>query len=367
MVRAYYLSSDRIRLYDLDENFRESVAVMWKQAGGLEIPIRDGVIDLTEGSPTRFRRLVQRMSEIESTRRAAMVIDRCVEGAAESEWKLPLAGGGALEVGHKPLIMGVVNVTPDSFSDGGRFLETDKAVAQGLQLAREGADMLDIGGESTRPGAEPAPFDEECNRVLPVIEGLAEQVEVPISIDTRKPKVAQKAVEAGARIINDATMLTYDPALAGVAAESGAFLIINHIRGTPGDMQKDPHYDDLWPEIADDLEGAVEVAGEHSLSRDSIVLDPGIGFGKTLDHNLGILKGLHALRGSGRPVMVGPSRKRFIGAVLDLGPDERLEGTIAACVMALAAGAVMFRVHDLKPHRRALDLAWAIHTALPFE
>jgi len=367
MVKVYYLAPDKIRLYEPDESFRESVALMWRQSGGRSGQVREGSIDLIEGSPVRFRGLVKHMSETRTARRAALAVERCLEGAARAEWELPLAGGGTLEVGQKPLIMGVVNVTPDSFSDGGRFLETDKAISHGMMLAEEGADILDIGGESTRPGAEPVPLDEECKRVLPVVEGLAQKVGIPVSIDTRKPEVARKAIMAGARIINDATMLTYDPSLAAVAAESGASLVINHIRGTPGDMQEDPRYDDLWPEISDDLENAVEKARSHGLAREAIVLDPGIGFGKTLDHNLEILKGLHALTASGRPVMVGPSRKRFIGAVLGLEPDERLEGTMAACVMALAEGAVMFRVHDVKPHRRALDLAWAIHKSRPFE
>lgn len=206
-------------------------------------------------------------------------------------------------------------------------------------------------------------MDEECRRVLPVIERLAGGTKIPISIDTRKPEVARMALACGAKIVNDVTMLTYDSALAQVAAKAGATLVLSHIRGAPADMQRDPHYDDLWPDIIDDLESAMRKALEYGVLEDAIVLDPGIGFGKTLEHNLKILKGLHALTASGRPVMVGPSRKRFIGAVLDLPPEKRLEGTIAACVVAMMNGATIFRVHDVLPHRRALDLAWAIYKA----
>ena len=203
--------------------------------------------------------------------------------------------------------------------------------------------------------------DEECKRVLPVIERLAMDVNIPISIDTRKPEVAKKALATGAKIVNDVSMLTYEPALAEIAAGAGAALILSHIRGTSANMQLDPHYDDLWPEIVDDLETAMKKATDRGVSPDAIVLDPGIGFGKKLDHNLRIIKGLHALTACGRPVLIGPSRKRFIGAVLDLPPEQRLEGTLAACVAALMNGATIFRVHDVLPHRRALDLAWAIY------
>jgi len=362
MAKAYYLSQDRFRLKGLNADLCRTIELLWRDSGGKADRENDRVLELFEGSPTRFTHLAEALGKNHKAEVGKLIREK-LDGVTRRNWKLPLAGGGFLEVGLKPLIMGVVNVTPDSFSDGGAFFDAGKAIAQGNRLVQEGADILDIGGESTRPGAEPVSVDEECRRVLPVIERLAADIQIPISIDTRKPEVANRALAIGAKIVNDVTMLTYDPALAEAASKTGATLVISHIRGTPADMQRDPHYDDLWPEIIDDLEAAMKRALERGVIENAIVLDPGIGFGKTLEHNLKILKGLHALTACGLPVMVGPSRKRFIGAVLDLPPEKRLEGTLAACVVAMMNGATIFRVHDVLPHRRALDLAWAIYKA----
>jgi len=356
MVNSYYIDADRFRLVGLDDRARDTVVELWRKLGGVVENGPVGSLDLTEGSQSRFGKFAE-----ETDDEISRSVKSRLQGHSVTSWELPLAGGERIEIGSKPIIMGVVNITPDSFSDGGKFFDTNRAFEQGKSLADEGADILDIGGESTRPGSDPVDIDEECRRTIPVIERLVAAVDIPVSIDTRKPEVAKRALDAGAKFINDATMLTHDPELASVAAEAGCALVLNHIKGTPKDMQQDPHYDDLWPEIVDTLENAASKALDRGVDENSLVLDPGIGFGKTLDHNLRILKGLRALTACGKPVLIGPSRKRFIDAVLHLPPEERLEGTIAACVAALLGGASIFRVHDVLPHRRALDLAWAIH------
>jgi dihydropteroate synthase len=256
--------------------------------------------------------------------------------------------------------MGILNVTPDSFSDGGRYLEADAAIRRAEEMLGDGADVLDIGGESTRPGATTVSEAEERARVLPVLEALARRLDVPISIDTTKAGVARAGLEAGACIINDISGLRFDPSLADLAAERGAGLVLMHIRGEPRTMQEEIHYDDLLGDVTAELRASVETARSRGCRPEQLVVDPGIGFGKTAQHNLILLNHLDRLSTLGRPVMVGPSRKSFIGKVLGLGVDQRLEGTIAACVVALTRGARLFRVHDVGPVRRALDLAFAI-------
>ena len=270
-----------------------------------------------------------------------------------------LTSRGSLDLG-RPLVMGILNVTPDSFSDGGRYLEADAAIRRAEEMLGDGADVLDIGGESTRPGATTVSEAEERARVLPVLEALARRLDVPISIDTTKAGVARAGLEAGACIINDISGLRFDPSLADLAAERGAGLVLMHIRGEPRTMQEEIHYDDLLGDVTAELRASVETARSRGCRPEQLVVDPGIGFGKTAQHNLILLNHLDRLSTLGRPVMVGPSRKSFIGKVLGLGVDQRLEGTIAACVVALTRGARLFRVHDVGPVRRALDLAFAI-------
>jgi dihydropteroate synthase len=260
----------------------------------------------------------------------------------------------------RPAVMGVVNVTPDSFSDGGRFMDAGAAVEQGLLLAAEGADLLDVGGESTRPGAEPVEAAEELRRVLPVVERLAARAGVPVSVDTAKAIVAREVLAAGARMINDITALRGDPELAGVVAESGADLCLMHMQGEPRTMQDDPRYDDVVAEVVEFLAARVEGAVAAGIERERICVDPGIGFGKTVEHNLRLLRELDALCVLGLPVLVGLSRKRFLTAVTGTDTDERLPGTIAANVLALERGAWIFRVHDVRPNRDALRVAAAI-------
>jgi len=261
-----------------------------------------------------------------------------------------------------PLVMGVVNVTPDSFSDGGRFLDSDAAIAHGLELASEGAAILDVGGESTRPGAEPVPEDEELRRVLPVVEGLAaENGNWAISVDTAKRAVAEAALEAGAVIVNDVTALRGDRGMAELVAERGTRCCLMHMLGEPRTMQDAPVYDDVVSEVKAFLEERLAFATAEGVAEDNVWLDPGIGFGKTVDHNLELLRRLDELVAIGRPIVVGTSRKSFLGKLAGGRPESgRLAGTIATNTLALERGASVFRVHDVAEAVDALAVAGAL-------
>jgi dihydropteroate synthase len=255
-------------------------------------------------------------------------------------------------------LMGVVNVTPDSFSDGGLFLDAEAAVAHGRELAEQGAEILDVGGESTRPGAEEVGAEEEMARVLPVVRGLAGTA--TISIDTSKAAVAEAALEAGATIVNDVTALRHDPGLGAVCAERGAGLVLMHMQGDPRTMQENPSYDDVVDDVKAFLAERTEAAIGAGVAEERIWLDPGIGFGKDLDHNLELLRRLGELRELGRPLVVGASRKSFIGRIDGSPVEERLGGTIAASVLAAAEGADVLRVHDVAEAAQAAKVAGAI-------
>jgi dihydropteroate synthase len=271
--------------------------------------------------------------------------------------------GARLFEGPGPFIMGVVNATPDSFSDGGRFLDTDAAVAHALRLADEGADLIDLGGESTRPGATPVPGAEEVRRVVPVVERLrARGFALPISVDTFKPEVARAALAAGADLVNDVMGLA-DPALAAVVAESKAPVVIMHMRGTPADMASRAVYGDVVADVARELEVAVARAVAAGVDRERIILDPGLGFAKTAEHSVALLARLPELRALGRPLLVGPSRKSFIGALTGAPVGERLPGTLAAVCVAVLAGAEFLRVHDVAAARQAAQVAAATRRA----
>ena len=259
-----------------------------------------------------------------------------------------LARHRRLELGRRSLVMGVLNVTPDSFSDGGRFLDSAAAVRQAHRMIAEGADLLDIGGESTRPGAAPVPAGEEIRRVVPVIEALRSFSDLPVSVDTRKAAVAERALAAGADIINDVSALTADPAMAGVAARYSAGVVLMHMQGTPETMQHDPKYGRVAEEVRDFLADRLEALEGQGLARETLALDPGIGFGKTLEHNVRLLARLDALAALGRPVVVGVSRKSLIGRITGREVGERLAGSLAAGAWALAHGAHIIRVHDVK-------------------
>lgn len=270
-----------------------------------------------------------------------------------------LAGIG-LELGKRTLIMGVVNVTPDSFSDGGLYADPERAIAHALELAEEGADIIDIGGESTRPGAAPVPAEEELRRVLPVIKGLRKESKVPISIDTYKAAVAEAALEAGAAMVNDISALRFDPRMSELLRRCEAPVVLMHMQGEPRTMQENPHYNDVVGEIAAFLQERMAAAAEAGIDPKRLILDPGIGFGKRLEHNLEILRRLGELKALGRPILIGPSRKSFIGQLSGAPVAERLPGTIAAVVLGIAHGADIVRVHDVRAVKQAVILADAI-------
>jgi dihydropteroate synthase len=259
----------------------------------------------------------------------------------------------------RPAVMGVLNVTPDSFSDGGRYLDADAAVAHGERLAAEGADVIDVGGESTRPGAEPVSDEEELRRVMPVVERLAAATGTPLSIDTSKARVAARALAAGASLVNDVTALRGDPAMAAVVAEAGCELCLMHMLGEPRTMQDDPRYGDVVGEVKAFLEGRLAFATAAGIAEDRIWLDPGIGFGKTLEHNLELIRRLGEIVAIGRPVLVGASRKRFLGAITGRPEQERGPASLAAAVLAYERGASMLRVHEVAASRDALMVAGA--------
>jgi dihydropteroate synthase len=266
----------------------------------------------------------------------------------------PAIAGVALD---RPRIMGIVNVTPDSFSDGGHWLDPAAAVAHGLLLEAEGADILDIGGESTRPGAEPVPIGEELRRVIPVIAALAKTARVPISVDTRNAEVMRHAADAGARIINDVAALGYDPNGLRVAAETGLPVVLMHALGDPRTMQLDPRYDDVALDVYDWLEARIAACEDAGIARERLIVDPGIGFGKTLDHNLALLGSLSLFHGLGCPILLGASRKSFIGKLSGAAAAQRLPGSVAAALLGVVQGVQIVRVHDVGATRQAL-MVW---------
>jgi dihydropteroate synthase len=259
--------------------------------------------------------------------------------------------------------MGIVNVTPDSFSDGGAFFDRPAAVERALQMVEEGADIIDIGGESTRPGAGDVPATEELERVVPVIEAIAAATSVAISVDTSKAIVAKAALDAGAAIVNDVSALRFDPGMAGVVASFRAGVVLMHMQGSPRTMQSNPTYSDVVEDVAAELSGWAGGAREAGIAKEQIVVDPGIGFGKNREHNLLLLKHLDRLAGLGYPVLIGASRKSFIGATLDLPVGERVEGTAAVVAWAAAHGAAIVRVHDVTHMLRVVRMIEAIKKA----
>ncbi len=280
-------------------------------------------------------------------------------GATSLRWR---CGNAELECDARTLVMGILNVTPDSFSDGGRFLDASSALAHGIRLVEEGADIVDVGGESTRPSSEPVPEEEELRRVIPVVEALASKTPAPISIDTRKASVAAAALAAGATIVNDVSA-GGDPDMFPVVKAAGAGMVLMHMQGEPKTMQAEPHYGDVVAEVKEFLAQRMEAAVFAGVGPQHLALDPGIGFGKNLDHNLRLLHHVDALRDLGRPIMVGPSRKRFIGAVLDLPELERVEGTAGVVAWTVARGAHIVRVHDVKEIVRVVRMVDAIARA----
>jgi dihydropteroate synthase len=267
---------------------------------------------------------------------------------------------GEIDLFRRTAIMGILNITPDSFYDGGRREEVNQAITDGVAMVEAGADIIDVGGESTRPGSRPVSDEEELARITPVLRGLRREVKVPISIDTCKATVARAALEAGADIVNDISALRFDAGMISVVAREQVPVVLMHMQGTPRTMQAEPRYNDVVGEVRDFLAARLSEATAGGVARDAVIVDPGIGFGKTLDHNLALLRGLPALAALGQPLLVGASRKTFIGTILGVGPNERLEGSLAAAVAAVLGGANILRVHDVKETVRAARIADAL-------
>ena len=273
------------------------------------------------------------------------------------------AGDYLLQFNRRTLVMGILNVTPDSFSDGGRYLNRDDAIRHGIKLSAEGSDIIDIGGESTRPGAEPLSLEDEINRVIPVIKELVKEVQIPISIDTYKSEVAREALDAGAAIINDISGLKSDDKMAGIAAEYDVPVVVMHIKGTPRDMQINPHYGNMMSEIGNSLKESVNIALNAGVDKNKIIVDPGIGFGKELTDNFSLIKNLDYFKSLGHFILVGPSRKSFLWKTLDVSPDETVEATAAAVTACIMAGADIVRIHDVKEVINAVKVADLIVSA----
>jgi dihydropteroate synthase len=267
---------------------------------------------------------------------------------------------GDLEVGRRTRLMGVVNVTPDSFSDGGLFLDPEAAVRHGIELHEAGAEVLDVGGESTRPGSDPVSPAEEIDRVVPVIKRLAAEVDAPVSVDTRKAEVGAAALDAGAAIVNDVSAGRDDARMFEVVRERAAGMVLMHMLGDPKSMQQDPRYRDVVAEVHRFLEERVAAAEEAGIDRDRLVVDPGIGFGKTLEHNLALLRDVEDLRIPGVPLLVGPSRKSFIGRLTGAETGDRLGGTAGAVAWLVAKGVELVRVHDVREMRQVVAVVEAI-------
>jgi dihydropteroate synthase len=272
-------------------------------------------------------------------------------------------GKCTLDLKKRTHVMGVLNLTPDSFSDGGRYMDSDKALSHALRMAEEGADLIDVGGESSRPGAAPVSVEEETRRVVPVVEKLVAMINTPVSVDTYKAEVARRALDAGASMVNDISALRMDEAMLSLVVERKVPVVLMHMQGTPRDMQDDPQYESLTGEISLFLRERIQLCLDAGIGSDKILIDPGIGFGKTVDHNLEILKHLAELKSLGYPLLIGASRKSFIGKVLGLPAEERLEGTAATVAYSIVQGAHIVRVHDVREMVRVARMTDAIMRA----
>jgi dihydropteroate synthase len=271
--------------------------------------------------------------------------------------------GYNFDLDSKTFIMGILNITPDSFFDGGIHFRENDAVKHGLKMAAEGADIIDVGGESTRPFSDPLPLDEELRRVIPVIKTLAQEIDIPISIDTYKREVASQAIEAGATMVNDISALKFDPAMGQLVADAGVPIVLMHMKGTPKNMQTNPNYKDLFAEIIDFLRKAIEQAISSGIKRDVIIIDPGIGFGKSFEDNLKIINNLQTFSSLGQPLLVGTSNKAFIGHVLGLSGESRESGTMATVAASVLNGANIVRVHNVKATKETVTMIDAIMKA----
>jgi len=317
---------------------------------------------LLMGNQKHFEKLISKLEQYPGLNPLGQSIKETLKNISKTQYTIRCRKR-TLSLGKRTLLMGVLNITPDSFSDGGLFFDKEKAISHGLGMVEQGVDIIDIGGESTRPGSKPLELEEELRRVIPVIESIAAEVDVPISIDTYKAVVAQRAVEAGAEIINDISGLNFDPNLAKVASKEDIPLVLMHIRGTPETMQKNIHYDSLFSEILQYLKDSIHRAESAGLDPCQIIIDPGIGFGKTVEDNLYIIKNLFEFRVLGKPILLGTSRKSFIGKILNVEAGERLEGTLSSITVGVLNGANIIRCHDVLQAKRAIAVADAIRLA----
>ena len=317
---------------------------------------------LLMGTQKHFEKLIPKLEQYPNLDSLGQSIKETLKNISKTQYSIHCRKR-TLTLGKRTLLMGILNVTPDSFSDGGLFFDKDNAVSHGVKMVEEGADIIDIGGESTKPGSKPIELEEELRRVIPVIESIAKEADVPISIDTYKSTVAQRAIEAGAEIINDISGLHFDPDLAKVAAKWNIPLSLMHIRGTPETMQKNVHYDSLFSEILQYLKDSIQRAESAGLDPGQIIIDPGIGFGKTAEDNLLIIKNLHEFRILGKPILLGTSRKSFIGKILNAEVGDRLEGTLSSMAIGVLNGAHIIRSHDVLQAKKALAVADAIRLA----
>lgn len=292
----------------------------------------------------------------------SVLIEQAIENSRRDRFDITGRSGHRWTLGYKTFIMGILNVTPDSFSDGGRFLDSGAAVRRGVEMAADGADWIDVGGESTRPGSSRVEAQEEMDRVVPVVEALAGQG-LAVSVDTMKAEVADAALKAGAEMINDVSALGDDPDMAGVCAAHGAPVVLMHMRGTPADMQKDTRYDDLLSEVYKGLFESIERAVEAGIARDKIIVDPGLGFGKSRDGNMELVRRLAEFRSLGCPILIGASRKSFTGSSAGVAAQDRLSGSLAVAAISILNGASVLRVHDVREARDAADLADAVKAA----
>lgn len=353
-----------LRFEGLPENHSRHLATAVRRCGGWveTMPRHGSAPALAAGLPHAARNAIVTELERSGGPRDGLVaeIRRALQAARREQREWKLAG---LPLGKRTLIQGILNVTPDSFHDGGRWSTPRRAVARALQMEEEGADLIDVGGESTRPGSRAVGAAEEMRRVLPVIEALQGRLRIPISIDTTKSEVARRALQAGARIVNDVSGLSFDPAMAGAAAGHRAALIVSHIRGRPRTMMSRPRYRHLVPEVVGFLQESVRAARAAGVAPEAILVDPGLGFGKTASHNLLLLHYLRALHSTGCPILVGASRKSFLARLLGESSDRRLHGSLAVAALSVLRGAAVLRVHDVAPTVTIVRVAEAVRRA----
>jgi dihydropteroate synthase len=314
------------------------------------------------GTQKQFEKLILKLDQYPDLQLLSQSLKETVDNISKTHYIIRCRKR-TFTLGRRTLLMAILNITPDSFSDGGLYFDKDKAIIQGLRMVEEGADILDIGGESTKPASKPLGLEEELHRVIPVIESLTKELDVPISIDTYKSAVALKAIEAGAEMVNDISGLHFDPNLAKVVAKEDTPLVLMHIRGTPETMQKDVHYDSLFSEILQYLKDSIQRAESAGLDPEQIIIDPGIGFGKTVEDNLLIIKNLSEFRVLGKPILLGTSRKSFIGKILNADVGERIEGSLASIAIGVLNGAHIIRCHDVLQAKKAIAVTDAIKMA----